>query len=184
MDPATLTSVAANDATPSGPDTILLHVQEDAYQGDAQYTIAVDGAQVGGVRTETAQAQLGQSEAVTLNSTFGAGPHKVAVTFLNDAYGGSAATDRNLYVADVSYNGTAVPGAAAALYQNGTAAISIPAASPAPTAATPDASRSTVDPAFASPSAGNYRMSGGAGIGFASIDQTQIGLAPAGPHPY
>ena len=40
MDPVTLTSVAANNATPSGPDTILLHLQEDAYQGDAQYTIA------------------------------------------------------------------------------------------------------------------------------------------------
>jgi len=48
----------------------------------------------------------------------------------------------------------------------------------------PDASRSTVDPAFASPSAGDYRMTGGAGIGFAPIDQTRIGLAPAGPHPY
>jgi len=46
------------------------------------------------------------------------------------------------------------------------------------------ASRSTVNPAFASPSAGDYRMAGGAGIGFASIDQTQIGVAPAGPHPY
>jgi len=48
----------------------------------------------------------------------------------------------------------------------------------------PDASRSTVNPAFVSPSAGDYRMAGGAGIGFASIDQTQIGVAPAGPHPY
>jgi len=48
----------------------------------------------------------------------------------------------------------------------------------------PDASRSTVDPAFASPSAGDYHMAGGAGIGFVPIDQTQIGVAPAGPHPY
>jgi len=48
----------------------------------------------------------------------------------------------------------------------------------------PDASRSTINPAFASPSAGDYRMAGGAGIGFVPIDQTQIGVAPAGPHPY
>jgi len=134
MTPATLTNGTASNATPGGPDTILLHLQEDAYQGDAQYTLAVDGAQIGGVRTETAQAKLGWSEAVTLHGSFGTGPHKVAVTFLNDAYGGSAATDRNLYVTGVSYNGAAVPGAAAALHQNGTAAMSIPAAQPAPPA--------------------------------------------------
>jgi len=119
MNPVTPTNGTASNATPSGPDTILLQMQEDAYQGDAQYTVAVDGAQIGGVRTETAQARLGQSEAVTLHGSFGIGPHKVAVTFLNDAYGGSSATDRNLYVTGVSYNGMAVPGAAAALYQNG-----------------------------------------------------------------
>jgi len=50
--------------------------------------------------------------------------------------------------------------------------------------ASPDASRSTVNPAFASPSTGDYRMAGGAGIGFVPIDQTQIGVAPVGPHPY
>jgi len=71
---------------------------------------------------------------VTLHGSFGIGPHKVAVTFPNDAYGGSAATDRNLYVTSVSYNGVAVPGAAAALYGNGTATMSIPAAQPAPPA--------------------------------------------------
>jgi len=132
MNTVTPTNGSVRNATPSGPDTIVLHVQEDAYQGDAQYTVAVDGTQVGGIRTETAQAKLGQSEAVTLHGSFGIGPHKVGVTFLNDAYGGSAATDRNLYVTSVSYNGMAVPGATAALYKNGTTTISIPPAQSAP----------------------------------------------------
>ncbi len=48
----------------------------------------------------------------------------------------------------------------------------------------PDASRSTVNPAFTSPSTGDYHMTGGAGIGFVPIDQTQIGVAPAGPLHY
>jgi len=134
MNPVTPTNGTASNTRPSGPDTILVRLQEDAYQGDAQYAIAVDGAQIGGVRTETAQAKLGQSDTVTLHGSFGTGPHKVGVTFLNDAYGGSAATDRNLYVTGVSYNGMAVPGAAAALYGNGTATMSIPAAQPAPPA--------------------------------------------------
>ena len=37
----------------SGPDTLTLLVSEDAWQGDAQFTVAVDGVQVGGVQTAT-----------------------------------------------------------------------------------------------------------------------------------
>jgi len=59
MNTVTSTNGSARNATPSGPDTIVLYVQEDAYQGDAQYTVAVDGTQVGGIRTETAQAKRG-----------------------------------------------------------------------------------------------------------------------------
>jgi beta-glucanase (GH16 family) len=44
-----------------------------------------------------------------------AGNHNVQVDFLNDAWGGTAATDRNLYVDGATYNGASVGGAA----QNG-----------------------------------------------------------------
>jgi hypothetical protein len=37
------------------------------------------------------------------------------VQFINDAYGGSNATDRNLYVNAVDLNGAAIPGAASLL---------------------------------------------------------------------
>ena len=33
----------------------------------------------------------------------------VSVTFLNDLYGGTPATDRNLYVESATYDGAAVP---------------------------------------------------------------------------
>ena len=45
-----------------------------------------------------------------LRGGFGAGSHKVVVTFLNDAYDGSPALDRNLYLDAASYNGTAIAG--------------------------------------------------------------------------
>ncbi len=93
-----------------GPDVITLSVSEDAWQGDAQFTVRVDGKQVGGTMTATASHALGQTQATSLTGSFGVGSHDVAVTFLNDAYGGTAATDRNLYVDKLNYNGVATPG--------------------------------------------------------------------------
>jgi hypothetical protein len=48
----------------------------------------------------------------------------VAVNFLNDAYGGSATTDRNLYVNGVTYNGTAT-GQSAGLFNTGAANFTV-----------------------------------------------------------
>jgi uncharacterized protein (TIGR01370 family) len=93
-------------ATGSGADTLVLGVSEDAYLGNAQFTVAVDGKQLGGTFTTTALHASGASQPFTFKGDFGAGQHAVAVKFLNDAYAGTAATDRNLYVNGVTYNGT------------------------------------------------------------------------------
>ena len=74
---------------------------EDAYLGDALFTVSVDGVQVGGAQTVTAPRDVQQ--AFIVQGDFGAGPHVVGVTFLNDAYGGGP-LDRNLYVQNV-YSG-------------------------------------------------------------------------------
>ncbi len=125
--------VASATAAPSGTDTLDLHVSEDAWQGDAQYTVKVDGSQVGGVRTATALHGQGATQDVSIAGAWGAGPHTVGVSFINDAYGGSAATDRNLYVDAVSYNGAAAGGAPATLLSNGMASFGVAA----PAVATP-----------------------------------------------
>ncbi len=93
--------------TGSGPDTITLLISEDAYQGDAQFTVAIDGQQVGGVFTTTAQNSLGQQQQFVFNGTFNPGTNDISVSFLNDAYGGSPSEDRNLYVLGASQNGVA-----------------------------------------------------------------------------
>jgi hypothetical protein len=93
-------------ATGSGADTLVLSMSEDAYLGNAQFTVAIDGKQLGGTFTATALHASGASQAFTFKGDFGAGQHAVAVKFLNDAYAGTAATDRNLYVNGVTYNGT------------------------------------------------------------------------------
>ncbi|MGU3330918.1 carbohydrate-binding domain-containing protein, partial [Methylobacterium mesophilicum] len=87
---------------------MLLHISQDAYQGDAQYTVSVDGKQIGGTLTAHASHAAGQSDTVTVNGDWASGGHTVAVNFLNDAYGGSASLDRNLYVDSATYGGAAV----------------------------------------------------------------------------
>ena len=126
--PASPTSVipAPSGGQGSGSGTLTLHMSEDAYRGDAEFTVAVDGTLVGDVRTVTALHGAGQSQAVVLTGISGTGGHSVAVTFVNDAYGGTASTDRNLYVDSIDFNdGTNVAGAAS-LTSNGTVNLNIP----------------------------------------------------------
>ena len=73
----------------AGPDTLALSVAEDAWEGDAQFTISVDGTQVGGVQTATASQSAGQTQTFDVLGTFGTGSHDVSVDFLNDAYDGT-----------------------------------------------------------------------------------------------
>ncbi|MBV9653917.1 MAG: hypothetical protein JOZ42_05075 [Acetobacteraceae bacterium] len=103
----------------SGPDTLALQVSEDAWNGDAQFTVAVDGQQIGGTETATASHASGQTQLLNVLGSFAAGSHTVTVDFLNDAWGGTSATDRNLYVTGASINGTAVPGATLSEYSGG-----------------------------------------------------------------
>ncbi|MDO9714823.1 carbohydrate-binding domain-containing protein, partial [Paracraurococcus lichenis] len=68
------------------------------WQGSAQYTVCVDGVQIGGTQTASAWHAAGQFDTVTLHGDWAPGPHDLGITFLNDAYGGSPAADRNLYL--------------------------------------------------------------------------------------
>ena len=117
----------------SGSDTLVVKISEDAYNGHAQYTIKVDGVQVGGTLTASASHALGQSDTVTIKGNWGSAVHKVEVSFLNDAYGGSASTDRNLYVDGITYDGVAVPSSTVSIKNTGSTTFSTPALTPSST---------------------------------------------------
>ena len=98
----------------TGPDSLVLEVCDDAYangdgtsnaNGDATFTISIDGKQIGGTFTTIASHAAGQDQDLTLNGYFGPGTHSVSVNFLNDAYNNTPSTDRNLYVNSVTYKG-------------------------------------------------------------------------------
>lgn len=102
----------------SGPDTLSLQMSEDGFQGDALYTVAVDGNRVGGTMTETASHAAGQTQTVNVAGSFGPGSHSVSIDFLNDLYTPGLG-DRNLYLAGATLNGASVPGSSLALMTGG-----------------------------------------------------------------
>ena len=124
----------------SGPDQLVLKMSGDAYAngdgtsdaaGDPSFTVSVDGKQVGGTFTTVVSHSAGQSQSFLLNGAFGTGQHTVAVTFLNDAWGGSSSTDRNLYVNDVVYMGADTL-QSAGLYTAGTKSFTVTGGTPIP----------------------------------------------------
>ena len=114
--------------------TLVFTVSEDAWKGDAQAYIRLDGQQLGGLQTVTASHALGQAQRLSAVVPLAAGPHTASIAFVNHAAaGGTAAGSRDLYVASIDV-GTRHFVATAALKANGTASFSIPAL-PASTAA-------------------------------------------------
>ena len=126
----------------SGADTLVLNLSEDAYKGDAQFTVTVDGKAVGDAQAVTASHGQGQSEAFTFEGDWSGGPHTVGVSFVNDRYDGTAATDRNLYIDGATFDGAQVEGKAP-LYGRGTVSFGI--GSTAATATAPAGTLSVTD---------------------------------------
>jgi hypothetical protein len=122
----------------TGADTLVLNISEDAYLGDAEFTIMVNGVQYGGVLTATALKSQNASQNFTILGNFPPGPLNVSVNFLNDAVAvysdGTVAGDRNLYVNAISVNGVATTENG---YQNLSGARSYALTAPALAASTP-----------------------------------------------
>ena len=112
-------------AQASGSDTLVLRLSGDSWEGNPRFVARVDGNRLGDAQEVTASRASGQSQEFTFNGAFGNGPHAVTVSFLNDAYAGTAATDRNLYVDGITFNGAAVPNASAALHSAGDANFTV-----------------------------------------------------------
>lgn len=194
----------------SGADTLVLNMAEDPYQGDAQFTVSVDGQQVGGVQTITAIVEQGQSQEFDVKGNFGAGTHDVAVTFLNDQIGAFYpagtpglpetggpwaldTTDRNLYVMGVSLNGgTPAAGAPWEQSSNGTETFSVTAGSnPSATGASSglfasDGAAAAGDNAAitsASLSAGTPSSASGSGMSFVSSPASPATASPTATSP-
>src|SRR5262245_20924186 len=87
--------------------TIVVLASADLYLGAPQFQLQVDGQPVGSVQTVTAVHRQGAWQEFTFTSNFGSsGPSKIEVVYLNDLWGGSVDTDRNLYIDKITVNST------------------------------------------------------------------------------
>ncbi len=119
---------AASDSGSSstvGSDTITLNLSEDRYLGDAQFIAKIDGVQIAGPTAVTALNSNGDTQTFTYNGNWGAGPHSIEVDFINDADGGTPQTDRNLYVNNITYDGSAALSGPQPLYSNGSFVVQV-----------------------------------------------------------
>ena len=105
-------SLTFNVAAPSNP--LTLKVTGDNLKGtDAQIEVFVDGKQVGGTYTVTADHAQGQTQTIQIPGTFSAtAAHQVQIRFINDAWDGQAGdgNDINVYVESISLNGQTIAG--------------------------------------------------------------------------
>jgi len=118
-------AVAAPVAIGHGSDSIDLYFSEDAYLGNAEFTVSVNGTQIGGIYSATAINSLGQSQEFVLSHSFAAGTtYQISIDFLNDAWAGTQTTDRNLYLDEAKLNGATISGSSLSFYGDGTQSFS------------------------------------------------------------
>ncbi len=176
-----IVAIDVKTVVPNTPDTLVLNLSEDAYAGDAQFSVAVDGTQLGAAQSVTALHSQNQKTAFTYKGNFGPGNHTVSVSFLNDAWGGPG-LDRNLFIDSATFNGTQVS-SGASLYANGTVSFAttptpVPTPTPTPTPTPVPAPTPTPTPTPPPPAGEVFTPSGrGASLlpsGFLSTNGSQI----------
>ena len=120
------TSTLAVPLVPVAADRLQLWVNEDAAAGNAMFSVTVDGERLPGTYSTDVAHASGVWQEVDISGHFGAGPHTVTATFLNDAW--SNTLDRNLYVSRIAIDGvTATPATQALLATGSSATVSVPA---------------------------------------------------------
>ena len=93
-----------------GPDALSLSISEDAWRGHARFDVLVDGTKVGATQTATAAHSNRATQDFEVRGTFAPGNHTLSLKYVNDVWGGSPDTDRNLHLDKASLDGTTVPG--------------------------------------------------------------------------
>lgn len=101
---ADLSVAASSDSVSASISTLTLGLSEDAWKGNTQFIVSVDGKALNSATEVTALHDKGDVQDFSFSGV-AAGAHDVAITFTNDAWGGSADTDRNLWVGRIDLAG-------------------------------------------------------------------------------
>jgi hypothetical protein len=137
-----IVQVEPNTVTPPTTDTIDLNVSEAPRDGDAEFTVSVNGQQVGGDYTAHVLNSSGDAGVVQLTGDWGSGVNDVQVNFINQAWG------RNLYVNSIAENGVTYAGTSGALLKKGSSeTFAVGGTTPVAPAADPTATAASSTPA-------------------------------------
>jgi Ca-dependent carbohydrate-binding module xylan-binding len=135
-----------NTTIGSGSDSLELKITQDAYQGDSQYAIYVDGKQIGATLTARALHGSGEADSLQVKGDWAAGSHTVSVTLLNDLWGGTTGTDRNIYVESATFDGAPVPGSKLAIYDGTPKSFTVTDTTAVPGSTTPTPASTVINP--------------------------------------
>ena len=113
-------------SVPAHRPPLRSNLSEDNWRGDAQGYVSIDGQRLGGLQTITASHAAGQTQRLSFMVPLSTGAHIASVELVNDAWGGTPATDRNLYFDSFDF-GSQHNVVNAALYANGSKSFTIPA---------------------------------------------------------
>ena len=95
----------ANVLGPKFDPALVLHVSEDAWNGDAQITVSIDGVQVLGPTSITASHAANRTQDITIDGILGTDAHSVQVNFVNPASGATVSQQRNVFISGANFNG-------------------------------------------------------------------------------
>ncbi|HZH28763.1 MAG TPA: right-handed parallel beta-helix repeat-containing protein [Azospirillaceae bacterium] len=133
-----------------GPDTIMLKVSGNAWNGRPEFQVAVDGHAVTAPMPVAVDEGAGW-QTFLIKTDIAADAHALSVAFTNDLYGGAKGKDRNLSVGEVSVNGKVLWDDGRKLHSNGSVDMDLsgapnhgPAPVPAPAPAQPPVSNEQV----------------------------------------
>lgn len=88
----------------AGSSTIVVRAAADSWNGAPEFRLSVDGRTIGDDATVTTRHGSGWQE-FTFKVAGDPSPDTIAIEFLNDAWGGTSWTDRNLSIDRISVNG-------------------------------------------------------------------------------
>jgi hypothetical protein len=99
------TSTPTSDATTVSPDKLSLVLSEAQGAKDVQFIVKLDGNQIGGPTSVTADHGSGESNTFSYSGDWGAGTHDLQIELL-DGSSTNYGTSADLYATQVTYNGT------------------------------------------------------------------------------
>ena len=100
----------------NGGDVLALAIAQAYQPTGANFTINVDGTQVGGVQTTTADHAAGQSQVFDVLGNFASGAHTLVLNYLN-------ASNSLLFASATSIDGAAISGGSTVLSNVGSTTI-------------------------------------------------------------